>query len=169
MREKLRNFWYYDKWYVLAAALLLVLALNFIAQKKQTPKPDVQIAVVSMQAPDESGQARLSALAAEAWQDADGTRPCVQVNVYAYDADPAAAEDTAQFMAASVQLAADLQNRISAVYITDTPQLLLDADDTLRTAGSAGASVFAMDGYTILCREETRTLAQKLFTEGKEQ
>lgn len=165
MREKLRSFWYYNKWYVLAAALLLVLALNFIAQKKHAPKPDVQLAVVSAQTPDEAEQARLAALAAEAWQDADGKRPSVQVNVYAYDADPSAAEDTALFMAASVQLAADLQNRISAVYITDTPQLLLDADDTLRIAGSTDTPALAMDGYTILCRDETLELAQKLLTE----
>ena len=105
------------------------------------------------------------ALAAASWTDESGNVPVVQVNAYPYDADTGAAEDTARFMAASVQLAADLQEQISAVYLTDTPQLLLDADAGLQTAGDAGQSVFAMEGYTVLCRDADLALAQKLFPE----
>lgn len=165
MKEKLRDFWYYNKWYVLAAALVLVLAVNFIAQKRRAPKPDVQIAVVSVDVPSEDAQAQLAALAAASWTDESGKVPVVQVNAYPYDSDTGAAEDTARFMAASVQLAADLQEQISAVYLTDTPQLLLDADAGLQTAGDAGQSVFAMEGYTVLCRDADLALAQKLFPE----
>lgn len=165
MKEKLRDFWYYNKWYVLAALLVLLLAVNFLAQKRRAPKPDVQLAVVSVDVPSEDEQARLAALAASAWTEEDGKAPAVQVNVYPYDGDTGAAADTARFMAASVQLAADLQERISAVYLTDTPQLLLDADAGLQAAGDAGQSVFAMEGYTVLCREADLELAQKLFPE----
>lgn len=165
MKEKLRDFWYYNKWYVLAAALVLVLAVNFAVQKRRAPKPDVQIAVVSANVPSEAEQARLAALAAASWTEEDGRTPAVQVNVYPYDGDAGAAVDTARFMAASVQLAADLQEKISAVYLTDTPQLLLDADAGLQAAGDAGKSVFAMEGYTVLCREAELGLAQRLFPE----
>ena len=40
MRKELERLWFYDKWYLMAGAGVLLLLLNFWAQKARTPKPD---------------------------------------------------------------------------------------------------------------------------------
>ena len=47
MRKKLERLWFYDKWYLMAGAGVLLLLLNFWAQKARTPKPDYYVSIVT--------------------------------------------------------------------------------------------------------------------------
>ena len=164
MKAKLENFWYYYKWYVLGGLLVLLLALNFILQKKEAPEPDCQIALVTVTEFDEDALAAIAARA-EAELTGDGEDvPSVQVNYYPYDADAMAAQDTSRFMASSVQLAADIQYSVSCAYITDTPELLLEADESLYAPDGISAEALGLGAeYTVLCREETWETVKRIF------
>lgn len=165
MRERLENFWYYYKWYVLGALLVLVLALNFISQKKNEVRPDLQIGLVTMAEVSGEQLDALGEMFSAALADGGSAAPLVQVNYYPYDADAMNAADTAQFMAASVQLAADLRQSVSFMYITDTPELLEDADVRLHRAGvlSGVAGAEFLDGFTVLCRDDAQADADKIL------
>lgn len=165
MREKLENFWYYYKWYVLGALLVLVLALNFISQKKNEVRPDLQIGLVTMAEVSGEQLDALGEMFSAALADGGSAAPLVQVNYYPYDADAMNAADTAQFMAASVQLAADLRQSVSFMYITDTPELLEDADVCLHRAGvlSGVDGAEFLDGFTVLCRDDAQADADKIL------
>ncbi len=164
MRERLEHFWCYYKWYVLCGVLVLVLALNFISQRKAAPTPELQLALVTVAEYDEDALDRLAARVEAALADEDGSAPTVQVNYYPYDADTAAAEDTALFMASSVQLAADIRYAVSCAYISDTPALLLEADARLYAPEGVTAQALGLGAeYTVLCREDTQETVEKIF------
>ncbi|HCP71499.1 MAG TPA: hypothetical protein DIT87_05685, partial [Clostridiales bacterium] len=90
----------------------------------------------------------------------------VTVNLYQYNGRPQDAEDTSAFMAAAVQLAADLQEKISLCYITDSEELL-NADGALVQLGKAEESVLsgetALHGFGLLCYEENADTASKIL------
>ena len=69
-------------------------------------------------------------------------------------------------MAAAVQLAADLQEKISLCYITDSEELL-NADGALVQLGKAEESVLsgetALHGFGLLCYEENADTASKIL------
>lgn len=128
MKEKLEHIWYYYKWYIIAALAVLLLALNFIAQRSAQKGIEHEIALVT--------GAELSDTLTDGLARSFSPDGSVRVNFYRYDARAMQAEDTALFSAAAVQLANDLENRISCCYITDEPELLREARPALFPAGS---------------------------------
>ena len=45
MKKKLEHIWYYYKWYILAAALVLLVAANFIGELGQRRQPDGVVSI----------------------------------------------------------------------------------------------------------------------------
>ena len=47
MKKKWQHLWFYYKWYMIGGAAVLLLLVNFWVQKRQTPKPDYYISIVT--------------------------------------------------------------------------------------------------------------------------
>lgn len=166
MKKKWEHLWLYYKWYLIAGAGVLLLLLNFWAQKARTPKPDYYVSIVTGKQISESTRegyaARLESVLDD--RNGDGT-VTVMVNLYRYDGRPDRAEDTSAFTAAAVQLAADLREGISLCYLTDGEELL-NADGELTCLGRAEDTVLFGEpeilGFALLCRPENIEMTNRL-------
>ena len=159
MKKKLSHIWLYYKWYIIVAAVIAVIAADHLWQVESRKEPDYYAAVVPGGYVSETSRDALAQELSQLWPDRDGdgtTR--VTINFYQYDAQTAASMDTASFMASAVQLAADFRLEISACFVTDCPELLLD-NDLLRSYGPVeenGISKIAeLEGFTVLGYGET--------------
>lgn len=167
MKKKLQNFWYYYKWYLVAAAVVAVLLVDFVAEKGKLVQPDYQAAVVTGSQISEERRAQLEETLETLWDDRNGDGQIhVQVNFYRYDAQTAQTDDTAAFMASAVQLAADLQLGESGCFLTDCPQLLLENSSGLAAVAQVQQTCLKdweeLQGFTLLAREECVDTAQRL-------
>ena len=167
MKKKWQHLWLYYKWYMIGGAAVLLLLGNFWVQKRQTPKPDYYISVVTGSYVPEEARDEMAAQLETVLDDRNGDgKVTVLVNLYRYDGRPGEAEDTSAFMAAAVQLAADLQEGISLCYLTDG-EALLNADGTLTRLGRAEDTVLSgqpeLSGFTLLCRPENIETAERLL------
>ena len=167
MKKKWQHLWLYYKWYMIGVAAVLLLLVNFWVQKRQAPKPDYYISVVTGSYVPEEARDEMAAQLETVLDDRNGDgKVVVTVNLYQYNGRPQDAEDTSAFMAAAVQLAADLQEKISLCYITDSEELL-NADGALVQLGKAEESVLsgetALHGFGLLCYEENADTASKIL------
>lgn len=158
MKKKLQNLWFYYKWYLIGGAAALLLLVNFWAQKRQSPRPDYYFSIVTGSHISETDRDRMAARLETVLDDRNGDgKVSVAVNLYHYDGRPGEAADASEFMAAAVQLAADLQERISLCYITDCEELL-NADGALTHLGGVEDSVLSgeaqLRGFSLLCYGE---------------
>ena len=130
MKKKLSHIWLYYKWYIIGAAVILLLVGNHISELRSREDPDHEVAVVTGAYISEGTRAELKKQLETMWDDADGDGEVrVNVNFYQYDAETAQSTDTASFMASAVQLAADFSIGISCGFFTDIPELLLDNEE----------------------------------------
>ena len=168
MKKKWQHLWLYYKWYMIGGAAVLLLLVNFWVQKRQTPKPDYYISIVTGSYVPEAARDEMAAQLETVLDDRNGDgKVVVTVNLYQYNGRPQDVEDTSAFMAAAVQLAADLQEKISLCYITDSEELL-NADDALVQLGKAEESILSgeteLRGFSLLCYEENAEIASKIMT-----
>lgn len=166
MKRKIAHIWLYYKWYFIAGAAVIVLALNFLSEKKSQPRADYDVAIVTGTYVSEEVREQLADRLETIWGDVDGDgKTVVRVNFYQYDAGTMDTMDTASFMARAVQLAADLQEKISVCFFTDKPELLTDNTE-LAVLGTVDTSRLAemepLEGFTVLAYSITET-AQVLF------
>lgn len=167
MKKKWQHLWLYYKWYMIGGAAVLLLLVNFWVQKRQTPKPDYYVSIVTGSYVSEEVRDKMAAQLETVLDDRNGDgKVVVTVNLYQYNGRPQDAEDTSAFMAAAVQLAADLQEKISLCYITDSEELL-NADGALVHLGGTGQSILsgetALHGFSLLCYEENADTANKIM------
>lgn len=155
MKKKLEHIWYYYKWYFVVGAMILSVVLNFISERAAMVEPDWKIGLVTRQYVPEEEREALAVRFCDILPDRDGDgETLVNVMFYQYDGNTMEAGDTASFMASAVQLAADLQNRESVYYLTDVPELLLEADSTLRQgSGIDLTGLTTVEHFTLLARE----------------
>lgn len=153
MKEKIQNLWFYYKWYLIAGAAVLLILLNFWSQKRQSPEPDYYFSIVT------------GTDIPQADRNGDG-KVIVTVNLYQYNGRPDQVEDTAAFMAAAVQLTADLQEKISVCYAADC-EALLNEDGFLLDLGSVEDSVLSgetrLQGFCLLCFPENADTAGRIL------
>lgn len=167
MKKKLQNIWIYYKWYLLAAAVVLVLLADFAIEKGKKVEPDYQAAIVTGSAISEESQTRVQQILEVAWDDrnADG-QVLVTVHFYQYDAAAMESEDTAVFMASAVQLAADLQLGESVCFFTDYPQLLEEGADLILAGPAEGSCLQPVEelaGFSVLTRKDCVEITKQLF------
>ncbi len=168
MKKKWQHLWLYYKWYMIGGAAVLLLLVNFWVQKRQTPKPDYYISIVTGSYVPEEARDEVAVQLETVLDDRNGDgKVVVTVNLYQYNGRPQDAENTSAFMAAAVQLAADLQEKISLCYITGSEELL-NADDALVQLGKAEESILSgeteLHGFSLLCYEENAEIASKIMT-----
>ena len=171
MKGKMRKLWLYYKWYLIGGAAVLLLLVNFWVQKRQTPDPDYYFSIVTGSYIPEEVREGMAERLETVLDDRNGDgKVVVAVNLYRYDGRPEDAEDTSAFMAAAVQLAADLQEKISLCYLTDSEELL-NADGALVNLGEAEDSVLAgevwLQGFSLLCYGENADTAGRIMTKYK--
>ena len=155
MKKKLEHIWYYYKWYFAVGVMILSVVLSFISERAAMVEPDWKIGLVTRQYVTEEEREALAVRFCDILPDRDGDgETLVNVMFYQYDGNTMEAGDTASFMASAVQLAADLQNRESVYYLTDVPELLLEADSTLRQgSGIDLTGLTTVEHFTLLARE----------------
>ena len=155
MKKKLEHIWYYFKWYFAVGVMILSVVLSFISERAAMVEPDWKIGLVTRQYVTEEEREALAVRFCDILPDRDGDgETLVNVMFYQYDGNTMEAGDTASFMASAVQLAADLQNRESVYYLTDVPELLLEADSTLRQgSGIDLTGLTTVEHFTLLERE----------------
>lgn len=147
MKKKLSDFWYYHKWYVLFALLVLWAAGDFFTQRAENPEPDAAISFVTMKEISWQTREALRELAAQTIGDANGDgRVEVTVNVYAYDGKGSDSQDPEAYAAAAVHLAAEIRLGLTDFFVTDQPGVFQD-NGTLRKMGtwSSYASLAALE------------------------
>lgn len=168
MRKKWEHLWLYYRWYLIGGAAALLLLVNFWVQKRQTPSPDYSLSIVTGSVVSEEARDKMATQLETVLDDRNGDgKVVVTVNLYRYNGRPQEAEDTSAFMAAAVQLAADLQEKISLCYITDSEELL-NADGALVRLGGAEQSVLSgvpeLHGFSLLCYGENADIASQIMT-----
>lgn len=155
MKKKLEHIWYYYKWYFVVGAMILCVVLNFFSERAAMVEPDWKIGLVTSQYVSEGEREALAVRLCGILPDRDGDGEIlVNVMFYQYDGNTMEAGDTASFMASAVQLAADLRNRESVYYLTDVPELLLEADSTLRRGEKIDLTgLTTVENFTLLERK----------------
>lgn len=170
--KKMENIWYYYKWYILAAILILIMAGNYFTEKTRFMEPDCQVGIVTEKYIPETIREELEKKIEIVWGDTNGDgQSCAAVFLYQYDADTKAASEANRFMASAVQLAADIENKSSVWYLTDMPMLLTEADQELTVGKKWKDSAMLMEieddllkEYYILERTpQGKDLSQKFF------
>ena len=128
MKKKLSNFWYYYKWYILFALLVLWAALGFLNQFHANVEPDALVSFVTMQEIPEDLQKSLHSLLSELAGDRNGDGKVeIAVNVYSYDGEGSNGTDPEVYAAAAVHLASEVKLGLTSFFVTDEPQVLEDA------------------------------------------
>lgn len=136
--EKMKNWWYYRKWYVMGGAVAIVCAFHIIGTFLGwwTKEPDFQIAYISDYAlPDEAISAIEKEFAAIA-EDYNGDgEVVVQVNQYSYTTQNSNNIPVIHEYGNEVPLVGDISARVSFFFITDDPdglqqkfQILADSE-----------------------------------------
>lgn len=135
MKRKLEHVWYYYKWYILTALLVIYVAADFIADTRQMRQPDAVVSIVTMsQVPEETVE-KIQLLFHKLWADRnqDGYAE-IEMNVYAYDGMGSYGSDAEGYAAAAVHLAAEIQKGATDLLLSDAAELMRDAD-SLRSYG----------------------------------
>ena len=81
MKKKLSNFWYYYKWYILFALLVLWAVFGFLNQFQGNVEPDASVSFVTMQEIPEDVQKSLHGLLSEMAGDRNGDGK-VEMTIY---------------------------------------------------------------------------------------
>ena len=129
MKKKLEHIWYYYKWYILAAALVILVAANFIGELGQRRQPDGVVSIVTTsQVPEETVE-KIRTLFETLWGDRnqDGVTD-VEVNVYAYDGMGYSGGSADDYAAAAVHLASEIQAGTTDLFLSDAEELMLQAE-----------------------------------------
>lgn len=127
MKKFLENFWYYHKWKLLVALMVVMVVVNTVSELSAVETFDHSIAVVTMSDVSEQVCQDLSLGFSQILPDTDAdSQVTVQVNVYHYgmgeDITPTSlTEDDA------VHLAADIRVGMSSIFLTDEPEVFADA------------------------------------------
>lgn len=129
MKKKLEHIWYYYKWYILAAALVILVAANFVGELGQRRQPDGVVSIVTTsQVPEETVE-KIRTLFETLWGDRnqDGVTD-VEVNVYAYDGIGYSGGSADDYAAAAVHLASEIQAGTTDLFLSDAEELMRQAE-----------------------------------------
>lgn len=130
MKKKLENFWYYNKWYILFGLMVLTVIVNYFGERVQQVEADTVISIVTIQEVSEETVEKLRQQVAAIAGDSNGDGVVeIEINVYSYDSTGTMVTDADTYAAAAVHLAAELEAKLAAFYITDDPQLLAQRED----------------------------------------
>lgn len=123
--QKIKNWWHYRKWYVIAGVILFLTACSLIGNALGLfePAPDLQIAYVGKQALPQDTITALQGLFSNLADDynADG-KIIVQINQYIRDGQTTDAEAAQYQYASEITLIGDISDCESYLFLLDDPQ-----------------------------------------------
>lgn len=129
MKDKLSHIWYYYKWYILAALLVLYVAVDYVCDLKSTTKPDAVVSIVTTSAVSEQTREELRSFFEESWGDRNGDgRVEVEINFYAYDGKEYTGNDPDGYSAGAIHLAAEVKARTTELFLSDAEELMAEAE-----------------------------------------
>lgn len=124
-KKKWDNFWFYHKWHVVIAIVVIILAAFFIHDMVTKVNPDYEIGMITEATYPSDLVDGLQAQLAKYGEDLNGDgKVVVQVNQYVLSAGDEPDAAMAQMQEASfVKLSADLSSGTSVIFITDKASL----------------------------------------------
>lgn len=129
MKKKLSHIWYYYKWYILAALLVVWVAADFVSDLKSTRQPDTVVSIVTMSPVSEQTQQNLRGFFEDAFGDRNGDgEVLVEVNVYAYDGKDYTGNDPDAYSAAAIHLASEVCSGNTDLFLSDAEELMAEAE-----------------------------------------
>lgn len=129
MKKKLEHIWYYYKWYILAALLVVYVAVDFLGDLRQIHQPDMVVSVVTLSAVSEETVEQLQDFFQTCWDDRNGDGICeVEINVYAYDGQAHGGIDPDAYSAAAVHLASEIRTGTTDMFLSDAWDLMEQAE-----------------------------------------
>ena len=153
LKKWFENYWYHYKWHTIAAVFVLFLVGYITFQNQQIETYDMECSVITVSPWTEETNNALKDALSEIFA-------CkVGINYLPYNGDLNSTADPNAFAAYSVRLLGDLREKTSALYFTDTPELILNIDPSLHTAESSKLAL--PEGFVILYRDDE--IAQKIF------
>lgn len=118
-KDKWKNFWYYNKWYFLIGAVVILLAFFLIKDIVVQVKPDYQVMLATRNTvPQETVDALKKTMEKYADDRNGDGKVVVQVNANAFPSETAGGNADVR-MASVVHLQADLSDVTSVVFMTD--------------------------------------------------
>lgn len=129
MKKKLAHIWYYYKWYILAAALVIYVLADFVGDVKQVRPVDARVSIVSTNTVEESSVEALRLLFGQLYGDRNGDGYTeIEVNVYAYDGEGNTGGDADNYSAAGVHLASEIRTGETDLFLSDAGALMAQAE-----------------------------------------
>lgn len=148
MKEFLENFWYYNKWKLFFALIVLLVVINTISTVRDNDKPDYFISVVTLSEFPEELCNSITELFSSALPDKDGDgETVVKLNLYRYGMN----EDITPYTLTeddAIHLAADIQVGESCLFISDETEVFEEAE--LIYGGACSHSKFLSDFSSML-------------------
>ncbi|MEG0542688.1 MAG: hypothetical protein RR461_08295 [Angelakisella sp.] len=119
-KERLLNFWFYYKWWVLGGVVALIMLLVFIRDVRSNVKPDYTIGLLtSYVMPEETVQALETAILPYANDRNGDGKTVVYLSPYSIPVNGAAPADPMAHAANMTRLSGDIQMGDSMLFITD--------------------------------------------------
>lgn len=119
-KEKRENFWFYYKWHVVAAVILVFLAAYFIKDVMFKTEPDYTVGVLTDGGLQTGALEALEAALPQFFDDCNGDgRVIVQIQDYGLPVNTEDNLDPYTVMAGVTRLSGDLQGGICAMFLTD--------------------------------------------------
>lgn len=135
MKKKLEHIWYYYKWYILAALLVVFVAVDFLGDIRQVRQPDGVVSIVTVSPVSQESVEKLRTLFTGLWGDRNGDGHVeIEVNVYAYDGKGSTGGDADAYAAAAVHLASEIRAGSTDLFLSDAAELMQEAE-SLRCFG----------------------------------
>lgn len=133
MKKKLEHIWYYYKWYIFTALLVICVAVDFFGDIRQNQEPDARVSIVTVTPVSEETMDVLRTFFENACGDRNGDGTClVEVNLYAYDGNADSGEDPDAYAAAAVHLASEVRAGETELFLSDAEELMAQADSLKR-------------------------------------
>lgn len=122
-QQRHRNWWHYHKWYVLTAAVAVLIAADWAWNVLSQVHPDYQVAYVGSVPLSEGDRASWEVQLAALGTDCNGDgKVVVQLNQYLTTQDGPTSEQAMYNYAANVKLLADLDARESYFFLLEAPE-----------------------------------------------
>lgn len=129
MKKKLTHIWYYYKWYILAALLVLWVAVDYVSDLRNVRQADAVISIVTVSPVSEQTRQQLRGFFEACWGDRNGDGEIlVELNVYAYDGKDYTGTDPDAYSAAAIHLASEVRAGNTEFFLSDAQELMAEAD-----------------------------------------
>ncbi len=125
-KKALKNWWYYNKWYVVCGCIIIGILINLIGSYFHiwSPVPDYQVAYIGSQLPDSTAAALEEAFESISSDINGDGKIIVQINQYLSREAAEASGSSEALLASEVTLNGDIEECESYFFLTEDPEQL---------------------------------------------